>query len=215
MKKSKKGVEKVEIKNTKFELKASGENYFEGYASVFNNIDSHDDIIEAGAFTKTIKENKNRIKILWQHDMKEPIGLPEVMEEDSKGLYVKGKISMTDTGRKALTLIQDGVITEMSIGFDIVKKDYRKVNNKDVRVLKEIKLWEFSPVTFASNNLAKIVKLNQMIESVGNERHLIEQAIETLKTLLIEPTEVTQKTEEQKEIESIMAIIKNLKEAKQ
>jgi HK97 family phage prohead protease len=211
----KKGVEKVEIKNTKFELKASGDNYFEGYASVFNNIDSHDDIIEAGAFTKTIKENKNRIKILWQHDTKEPIGLPEVMEEDSKGLYVKGKISMTDTGRKALTLIQDGVITEMSIGFDIVKKDYRKVNNKDVRVLKEIKLWEFSPVTFASNNLAKIVKLNQMIESVGNERHLIEKAIETLKTLLIEPTEVTQKTEEEKEIESIMAIIKNLKEAKQ
>ena len=205
----------MEIKNTKFELKSSGDNYFEGYASVFNNIDSHDDVIEAGAFTKTIKENKNRIKILWQHDMKEPIGLPEVMEEDSKGLYVKGKISMTDTGRKALTLIQDGVITEMSIGFDIVKKDYRKVNNKDVRVLKEIKLWEFSPVTFASNNLAKIVKLNQMLESVGNERHLIEQAIQTLKTLLIEPTEVTQKTEEEKEIESIMAIIKNLKEAKQ
>jgi HK97 family phage prohead protease len=212
--KLRKGVEDMEIKNAKFELKASGDNYFEGYASVFGNIDSHEDVIEYGAFTKTIKENRNRIKILWQHDMTEPIGLPEVMEEDSKGLYVKGKISMTDTGIKALTLIKDGVINEMSIGFDIIKKDYSKLGNKDVRVLKEIRLWEFSPVTFASNSMAKIQKFNHIINSVGNDKNLIKNAIEKLENLLseYEPIEITQKSEEEQELESILSIIKNLKE---
>jgi uncharacterized protein len=215
MKKLKKEVEEMEIKNTRFELKASGDNYFEGYASVFGNIDSHDDIIETGSFKKTIKENKNRIKVLWQHNMMEPIGLPEVMEEDSQGLYVKAKISQTDTGKKALILIKDGVINEMSIGFDIIKKDYSKINNKDVRVIKEVRLWEFSPVTFASNSMAKIVKFNKMLENVGNDRELIQDAIEKLQELLaeIEPKKFTQKTQEQEEIESILKIIHNLKGA--
>jgi HK97 family phage prohead protease len=56
-----------EAKNFSFEVKATGDNEFEGYASVFRNVDSYRDIIEPGAFTKTIQESK-RVKVLWQHD---------------------------------------------------------------------------------------------------------------------------------------------------
>ncbi len=138
----------MDFKAVKFETKAISDDIFEGYASFFNNIDAYDDIIEKGAFRKTISENRSRIKVLWQHDANEPIGLPIDMTEDDNGLYVKAKISMTDTGKKAMTLIKDGVITEMSIGYDVVKDDYKMLGTKRVRLLKEVKLWEFSPVTF-------------------------------------------------------------------
>jgi hypothetical protein len=159
----------MNYKAVKFETKSIDDAKFEGYASFFNNIDSYGDIIEKGAFSKTIKENVNRIKVLWQHDPTEPIGIPEVMAEDENGLYVKAKISATDAGKKAMTLIRDGVVTEMSIGFDIVKSDYKPVGNKRFRLIKEVKLWEFSPVTFAANDQAKILQIKSLLQSTDND----------------------------------------------
>lgn len=184
----------MDFKAVKFETKALGDDRFEGYASFFNNIDAYDDIIEKGAFRKTIAENRNRIKVLWQHDSNEPIGIPEEMHEDDNGLYVKAKISMTDTGKKALTLIKDGVITEMSIGYDVVKDDYKMLGTKRVRMLKELKLWEFSPVTFAANDKAKILKMRHLIEKVKGDK--IDAAISILRSLGIEqPSQDTDEVE--------------------
>ena len=179
----------MDFKAVKFETKALGDDRFEGYASFFNNIDAYDDIIEKGAFRKTIAENRNRIKVLWQHDTNEPIGIPEEMHEDDNGLYVKAKISMTDTGKKALTLIKDGVITEMSIGYDVVKDDYKMLGTKRVRMLKELKLWEFSPVTFAANEKAKIMKMRHLLESIKSDR--IDTAISLIRSLGAQPSQDT------------------------
>lgn len=176
----------MDFKAVKFETKALGDDRFEGYASFFNNIDAYDDIIEKGAFRKTIAENRNRIKVLWQHDTNEPIGIPEEMHEDDNGLYVKAKISMTDTGKKALTLIKDGVITEMSIGYDVVKDDYKMLGTKRVRMLKEVKLWEFSPVTFAANDKAKILKMRHLLESIKSDR--MDTAISLIRSLGAQPS---------------------------
>lgn len=176
----------MDFKAVKFETKALGDDRFEGYASFFNNIDAYDDIIEKGAFRKTIAENRNRIKVLWQHDTNEPIGIPEEMHEDDNGLYVKAKISMTDTGKKALTLIKDGVITEMSIGYDVVKDDYKMLGTKRVRMLKELKLWEFSPVTFAANDKAKILKMRHLLENIKGDR--IDTAISLIRSLGAQPS---------------------------
>ena len=179
----------MDFKAVKFETKALGDDRFEGYASFFNNIDDYDDIIEKGAFRKTIAENRNRIKVLWQHDTNEPIGIPEEMHEDDNGLYVKAKISMTDTGKKALTLIKDGVITEMSIGYDVVKDDYKMLGTKRVRMLKEVKLWEFSPVTFAANDKAKILKMRHLLESIKGDR--MDTAISLIRSLGAQPSQDT------------------------
>jgi len=179
----------MDFKAVKFETKAISDDIFEGYASFFNNIDAYDDIIEKGAFRKTISENRSRIKVLWQHDANEPIGLPIDMTEDDNGLYVKAKISMTDTGKKAMTLIKDGVITEMSIGYDVVKDDYKMLGTKRVRLLKEVKLWEFSPVTFAANEKAKIMKMRSLLESVKADK--MDTAISLIRSLGAQPSQDT------------------------
>ena len=73
---------------------------FSGYGAVFGNVDSGGDIIEPGAFTKTIAEGWERVKILALHnDSWLPIGKPIELREDSNGLYIKAKISDTSMGR--------------------------------------------------------------------------------------------------------------------
>ncbi|MFW5855774.1 MAG: HK97 family phage prohead protease [Bacillota bacterium] len=127
------------------------ENTFEGYAAVFGNKDSYGDIIEKGAFAKTLKEHGQRVKVLWQHDPWTPIGKPIEMKEDDRGLRVKGRVSDTDKGREALRLMRDDVVNELSIGYDPIKKEPDQ--ERDANILKEVRLWEFSPVTFAANEL--------------------------------------------------------------
>ena len=199
------GANSMDFKAIKFETKAIDDNKFEGYASYFNNIDSYDDIIERGAFKKTISENRGRIKVLWQHDAAEPIGIPEEMVEDDNGLYVRAKISMTDTGKKAMTLIKDGVITEMSIGYDVMKDDYKMMGNRRVRMLKEVRLWEFSPVTFAANDKAKIMKMRSLLENVKYDN--MDSVLKYIKSLDNQPPIGT----DQIEPNTILEIIKKLK----
>jgi len=199
------GANSMDFKAIKFETKAIDDNKFEGYASYFNNIDSYDDIIERGAFKKTISENRGRIKVLWQHDAAEPIGIPEEMYEDDNGLYVRAKISMTDTGKKAMTLIKDGVITEMSIGYDVMKDDYKMMGNRRVRMLKEVRLWEFSPVTFAANDKAKIMKMRSLLENVKYDN--MDAVLQYIKSLDNQPPNGTDYIEPN----MIMEIIKKLK----
>ena len=147
----------MEYKSFQFEVKAvdGKEGIVEGYASVFNNEDAHGDTIAPGAFSKTLLERKDRIKVLWQHDIHMPIGKPIDMMEDGAGLFTRSKISRTQEGLRALTLIEDGVVTEMSIGFTPIKIE--KLDDKGYkRRITEIKLYEYSPVTFAANDLAQI-----------------------------------------------------------
>lgn len=186
-----------ETKDFAFEVKATSDNTFEGYASVFNNVDSHNDIIQKGAFAKTIQESK-RVKVLWQHDITQPIGKPLAMSEDSKGLHVKAKISDTALGRDVVQLMKDGVIDELSIGFKTVKDSW----DKKSRLIHEVQLFEFSPVTFASNAAASIVgvkglspELTRLNSWVHNElkngtmldsekKDLLRNAIEAMTALL-------------------------------
>lgn len=198
-------------KASKFEIKASAENTIEGYAAYFGNVDSYGDIIEQGAFTKTLKENNNRVKVLWQHNTNEPIGKPIQMEQDSKGLYIKAKISMTDVGRKAMELMRDGVIDEMSIGYDIIKDEFKGKN----RMLKELRLWEFSPVTFAANEKARITSAKNFNDLLYDIKHAdkneIINAITKLNELLasLEPDEKS--THEQKEADEVQQILQMIR----
>lgn len=147
-----------EIKTlNKCELKVKNDMEFEGYASIFYNKDSYDDIMMPGAFSKTIQENRNRIKVLMQHDSYSVVGVPTELYEDSRGLYFKAKISDTMLGRDLNTLIKDKAITEMSIGYNTIK--YNMNEDSGTRELLEVRLWEISPVTWGANNLANIKKL--------------------------------------------------------
>jgi hypothetical protein len=143
-------------------IKSKDKMTFEGYASVFGNMDDGGDVMQGGAFTKTIQENMHRIKVLYMHQLYSVIGRPLRLQEDSKGLEFEAKISNTILGKDVMTLIDDKVITEMSIGYQKVKSDYDEV--REARILKEVKLWEISPVTWGMNDMAGIKGLAFMSE---------------------------------------------------
>jgi HK97 family phage prohead protease len=152
----------VKVFTFKAENVDTEERTFEGYASVFGNIDSYGEIVEPGAFRKTIKERfkKNEIKILWQHNSMFPLGLPLDMKEDDHGLWVKGHVDETSYGNDALISMRSGTVDGLSIGYEVVI--YEIDNEEEVIRLKELKLWEFSPVTFPANNLALIENVKAM-----------------------------------------------------
>lgn len=159
-----------ERKAFSFELESADESTgeFSGYAAVFGNRDSGNDIIEKGAFAKTIVEDFHRIKILALHnDCWLPVGKPIELREDDRGLFIRGKISDTSMGRDIRTLLKDGVLNELSIGYDAIEFDYD--SKQDTRHLKEIKLWEVSIVTWAMNDQAKIEEVKSPVEDLRTE----------------------------------------------
>jgi uncharacterized protein len=146
---------------------------FEGYAAAYGNVDSDNDIIEMGAFAKSIKEGfpAKRIKVLWQHKADMPIGMPVDMREDSKGLWVKSKISRTAKGDEAIELMRDGVIDRMSVGFSI-PGGKSTIDGQGIRHIYEGKLFEYSLVTWPANDQAIITgvkTLKEMREFAEND----------------------------------------------
>jgi uncharacterized protein len=131
-----------------------GKSTIVGYASKFGNVDDHGDIVQSGAFKRTLDHGPSRVKSLMHHNPLMIVGRPLVMREDSSGLYTETKVSDTALGRDLLTLIEDGVIDEMSIGFIPVRKSYDKETK--ATLLHEVKLIEYSFVTLASNPEARV-----------------------------------------------------------
>ena len=129
-----------------------------GHAAVFGNEDAYGDVIERGSFAKTVDENRSRIKVFYNHTY--PIGLPEVLREDEKGLYTESKISKTPRADEVLELVRDGVINEMSIGYEALKYEPKGRG----RSLREIRLYEYGPVDLAANDQALITGVKSLAE---------------------------------------------------
>lgn len=139
-----------------------GENQFRGMASVFGRVvDAFTPtIMQRGAFTKTLQERSRSIPILWQHDMWQPIGRPIVLEENDQGLALQAEISRTTQGRDTLTLIRDGVVGALSIGFEPVIWDMDTTNPDDpIRFIREARLVEISVVTLGADPNALITEV--------------------------------------------------------
>lgn len=179
-----------------------------GYGSYFGNKDSDNDVIAKGAYQKTIKENGDRVRYLYQHDMGQPIGKMKELFEDDKGLMFVAEIPKTTLGMDVLELIKGGVITENSVGILPLQKQMKD----DYREITEVKLYEISAVTLAANDQAKILdvkgnvdyqKLYKRFDSLakiirkGNVSDQMGYAIESeilkLKSLFIDFTKPIQK----------------------
>jgi HK97 family phage prohead protease len=120
-----------------------------GYASVFGRRDQGGDVVQKGAYAASLKRlgaSGGRVRMLWQHDPGQPIGVWDEVREDATGLWVKGRI-LTDVakGREAAALLAAGAIDGLSIGYRTVKAER---DGKGQRLLAELELWEVSLVTF-------------------------------------------------------------------
>ena len=131
---------------------------FEGYASVFGNKDLGNDVVEKGAFMRSLRrKGAKKIKMLYQHDTKEPIGVFDQVKEDEDGLYVKGRLAMgTQKGKEVYELMKMGAIDGLSVGYRVDAKGYDYDKRKKYRRLKEVDLMEISAVTFPMNPSARI-----------------------------------------------------------
>ena len=130
---------------------ASGQ--IEGYAAIFGQPDRGADIITPGAFAASLARRATAIKLLWQHDPAQPIGVWDTVAEDARGLHVKGRL-LTDIqrGAEAATLMKAGALDGLSIGYRAIRADRRGPH----RHLTEIDLWEISLVTFPMQANARL-----------------------------------------------------------
>lgn len=139
---------KIDTKFCALDMKASAESgVIEGYASKFNIEDRGGDVMMPGAFTESLKSRPPPgVKMLWQHDAWQPIGIWDEIREDATGLWVKGRLlTGIQRAKEAALLMEAGAIEGLSIGYRTIKasdgEDFK-------RWLEVVDLWEVSVVTF-------------------------------------------------------------------
>jgi len=165
------------------QLDTEDDGTFEGYGSIFGNKDLGNDVIRKGAFANTLKSKKPKsIKLLYQHKTDEPIGVFDSITEDSKGLYVKGRLAMgTQKGREVFELMKMGALDSMSIGYRLSAEDYKYDPKERKRIIKSVDLMEISLVTFPMNPKAKITKVKLAEMNVREiEEHLRDAGCESV-----------------------------------
>ncbi len=156
--------DQLEIKLAAADVRAIGEDgVIEGYASVFGNADNGGDRVAPGAFANSLAARPAaQVRMLWQHDPNEPIGVWEHIAEDARGLFVRGRLlGDVARGREVLSLLRAGAIDGLSIGFRTVRT--RMDERSAVRTLLEIDLWEISIVTFPMNEAARVAGVKQPV----------------------------------------------------
>ncbi len=214
-----------------------------GYFSDFNSIDSDGDIIKPGAFQKSISQNgpqsgKPRIKHLLNHDSSKPLGVLEVLKEDNKGLYYESRLGTHSLGVDFIKMVDSGLITEHSIGFQTIKYNQLKPWNEwkqgeAARELTELKLYEGSSLTAWGANMntpltglkteQKVKKINDRIDvlikalrdgSFTDETFdLLEIELKQMQQAMIDLTtepEQTTQPDEEKAVADIKQFLKTL-----
>lgn len=125
-----------------------------GYFAAFNSKDSHGDVIEKGAFSKTVAERgphgKQLIKWLLDHESNKAIGKLIDLKEDDYGLYYEGKVGRHSLGKDFMLMVEDGIINQHSFGYSIIKETFDKSMN--VNRLKELRMYEGSSIQFLGSN---------------------------------------------------------------
>jgi len=134
---------------------------FAGYASLFNVTDLSGDSVLMGAFHRSLQaRGAAGIRMLWNHDPAEPIGVWTAIHEDAKGLRVEGRLTpYVDRADGLAALMRDGAVDGLSIGFHTIRADRSKsakpVTGKGRRLI-EIDLWEVSLVAFPMQPGARV-----------------------------------------------------------
>jgi HK97 family phage prohead protease len=194
----------VQRKTLPFEVKATTEpdaqfaGTFEGYCAGIHNIDRAGDMILPGAFADTIADFLAEGVVCWQHDWATPIGVPLTASEDSHGLRTSCRISKTQRGEEAMTLIRDRVVKKLSIGYRVqdyqcvdraglsaylagaaltpkkqaeILRQYDEMELDELYLLKRIKLYEYSPVSVPANPGAIITDAKGLLTGLTFANH--------------------------------------------
>jgi HK97 family phage prohead protease len=147
-------------------VKSEGTNlYLEGYAAVYSNVDSYKDVIQMGAFDAFLASgDAKRVKFCYNHDITKVIGVVEELKSDEYGLWFRAKMSNTTLGKDIAVLIEDGALSEFSIGYKTEDSVYKE---DGIRQLTKLYLYEFSVVSRAANPQAVLTGAERKEEQMG------------------------------------------------
>lgn len=195
----------MEYKQLSYDIKDFDEKQgiVKAYANVYNVEDSDGDISAPNSFTKTVKENYKRIRVLKDHNSTIGLGVPLEMDaNDPVGLMTTTKFNLNkEVSRDMFSDIQlmkeNGLNAELSIGYEVMKR-----NKSNRKVIDEYKLYEYSFLTsWAANEMATVQDIKSLKSHYGIMELLTKaydlpysddrlQQIETiLKSLTKEPSE--------------------------
>ena len=128
-----------------------------GYASFFGVEDGGGDVVAEGAFCDSLARlaaEGRRVRMLWQHDPAQVIGVWDEVREDARGLHVRGRLlTSIERGREAAELVEAGALDGLSIGYAVRRATRDEAGR---RVLREVDLWEVSLVTFPMLSSARV-----------------------------------------------------------
>jgi HK97 family phage prohead protease len=169
----------IERKFTPLDLKrVESDGTFTGYASLFHAEDLGHDIVLPGAFRDSLaRRGAAGVKLLYQHNPAEPIGVWESLEEDARGLYARGRLMLAVTrAREVLALMRAGALDGLSIGFRTVTG--QRDAKTGIRRLARIDLWEISIVTFPLLPEARIAHVksgtdHRLLAAMSAATHLL------------------------------------------
>jgi HK97 family phage prohead protease len=197
-----------------------------GYFSIFGNKDLDGDVVERGAFAKTIKERgpegKGLIKYLLDHDKYKVVAKINRLIEDEKGLYYEAKIGTHALGQDFLKMVESELINQMSFGFKTIKEEYD--NQAKANRLKELMMFEGSAIQFLGANpetsiiglksaedyIAYLDKLEKFLKTSDATDEALSTITEKLKSLqeLIKPDASTLPNQEA-DHNKIIELLKN------
>ncbi len=188
-----------------------------GYFASFGNVDADGDVIEPGAFSKTIMESgpnsaQPRIKHLMNHNASQPLGKINSLSEDAKGLNYESQVGSHTLGQDFIKMVDSGLITEHSIGYQTMKRNqlqdyegFMKNPSGGWYSLTELKLWEGSSLTSWGANMntpltgMKEEKSEDWFQLLVNRQKNLEKfcrnstaSDETIELLLLENKQLTQ-----------------------
>jgi uncharacterized protein len=159
----------MEQKRVPLEIKSLNEREFEGYGSVYGNVDLGGDVVAPGAFTKSLKrhQKENSMPLMfWMHDPALIPGAWQSISEDSRGLYVKGTLADTQLGNETRTLLGMKAVRGLSIGFSL-SRDGADYDDDGMRVIKSADLWEVSIVSLPMNPRAQVTHAKTRLSAAG------------------------------------------------
>jgi len=202
-----------------------------GYFSAFGNKDSDGDIIQKGAFTRSIIEtgpdsSQPRIKHLLNHNTTQPLGKLMVLKEDSTGLYYESKLGTHSLGKDFVLMVESGLITEHSIGFRTMRS--APAPDGKANLLTDLQLFEGSSLTSWGANpltpltgmkstdyegqLQLLIKQHKAIETFCNKTTATD---ETISMLLLSNSQLSQKiidlTKEQADPQELSSAVQDTK----
>jgi HK97 family phage prohead protease len=156
---------------------------FQGYAAIFGNVDLGGDVVVKGAFKRSIDARQGRFKMLWSHDYKSPpIGIATVKEDD-RGLLAIGELFFEKMQRATEVYegIKSGAIDSLSFMYDVIQSEPGTMRGQKVRFLKELKLYEISPVNFPMNEEAIITGVKtQELNELAQRMTALEEKLKTM-----------------------------------